>query len=542
MLEDAPMPKHFVCHAELKSEEPDGSERRRIVGYASTKDLDRTADIVEPSAFKETIDTFLKNPILFFNHMWHEPLGTITSLSIDDAGLRVEAEIGKGTELTEKVWTLVKQGLLRAFSFGFRILESKDVSEDKTNPANRVITKLDLLEVSVVTVPANANATFSLAKALQYGTDMFLLPEKSQADLILEAAVTLEKAVKDFRSAVKVEPLEDSELRFTEIEEKAKSKVQSVIFPKAHWDSVEKCKSWLASHDFTSEKVDETETSYRFRQLDPAGFDSFRTICLKPQGEKPGKKCQIEAVLGISKAEVGEGVEEKATPPYKGYELEEEGLPWDRQKATSQIQKWASSDGSGDKAKIDWQKYRLCFFWYDADNMDNFQSYKLPFCYVDGESPKAVPRGIFACAAAVRGARGGVRFPEADVKAVQQHIEKYYKRMNRPSPFTERSFEYDLAEFLPELPEEKRVAAWLELVKAKLNAFKESVDVTEFLKLLEDAPTIEVPDSVSEDTKGIEDESPREEPESAKKEKETKNAETLKKLCAVLADLNKALS
>jgi hypothetical protein len=55
------------------------------------------------------------------------------------------------------------------------------------------------------------------------------------------------------------------------------SDVQSVIFDKDKW-TIETAKEWLANHDFKSNKVDEKEDTYRFRQQDPSGFKRFRTI------------------------------------------------------------------------------------------------------------------------------------------------------------------------------------------------------------------------------------------------------------------------
>ena len=150
--------REFYCHArvEVKGESPEGSsEGRYIEGYASTKDLDRDADVITPDAFAKTITTFLKNPIVFFNHMWDEGIGTVERMSIDDKGLFVRIKIAEGTPLADKVWALIKQGVYRALSFGFRVLSYEDHREDRSTPYDRLITDLDLFEVSVVTVPAN---------------------------------------------------------------------------------------------------------------------------------------------------------------------------------------------------------------------------------------------------------------------------------------------------------------------------------------------------------------------------------------------------
>ena len=54
--------------------------------------------------------------------------------------------------------------------------------------------------------------------------------------------------------------------------------VQSLIFSKDMF-TLEQARKWIADHnEFSDHGVDETETSYRFRQYDPEHFSKFRTI------------------------------------------------------------------------------------------------------------------------------------------------------------------------------------------------------------------------------------------------------------------------
>ena len=78
--------------------------------------------------------------------------------------------------------------------------------------------------------------------------------------------------------------------------------IQSLIFPKEHWDSVADCKVWAGDHDFHSNKVDETEGSWRLRQRDPGDFARIRTICVAPGRDTPMEKCRVKAVGGPLKA------------------------------------------------------------------------------------------------------------------------------------------------------------------------------------------------------------------------------------------------
>lgn len=125
----------------------------------------------------------------------------------------------------------------------------------------------------------------------------------------------------------------------------------------------------------------------------------------------------------------------KSVTPFTDFPLAPEDRRWDAQEAVYRCRKWASDDGSGDKDKMDWKKYSKCFFWYDADNMENLTSYKLPYVDIINDKAYAVPRAIIAAAAAIQGARGGVDIPEADKEKVKKVIEAWYKKMGREAPW-----------------------------------------------------------------------------------------------------------
>ncbi len=83
------------------------------------------------------------------------------------------------------------------------------------------------------------------------------------------------------------------ELVFTLVSKQ--TEVQTLIFSKPKFDRAGAIK-WAKDHDFRSDKVDETSTSFRLRQKNPGEFQegSFRTIELadgvkavigKPKGE-----------------------------------------------------------------------------------------------------------------------------------------------------------------------------------------------------------------------------------------------------------------
>ena len=101
---------------------------------------------------------------------------------------------------------------------------------------------------------------------------------------------------------------------------------------------------------------------------------------------------------------------------------------WNSSAALGRVRKWASSDGSGDKDTMDWAKYSKAFFWYDPDD-ESFGGFKLPFADITDGKLWAVPRGIFAVAGVLQGARGGVDISEVDQDHIKDVVDRYYEKM-----------------------------------------------------------------------------------------------------------------
>jgi len=130
-----------------------------IKGSASTNALDRAGDIIEPDAWtKGGLENYKTNPILLFNHNYDKPIGRATGLEVSDSGLEISAKISKAAG---DVKDLVKDGVLGAFSVGFRVKDADYMSETD----GYKIKDAELFEVSVVSVPCNQGATFSVAKS-----------------------------------------------------------------------------------------------------------------------------------------------------------------------------------------------------------------------------------------------------------------------------------------------------------------------------------------------------------------------------------------
>jgi len=157
-----------------------------IEGYASTVDTDRQGDIVPSTVWKSGVQNYLKNPVILAYHDHSEPIGRMVDHRIDSKGLWIKARISAAAG---EVFNLIKDGVLTAFSIGFRI------SDAEYNAATElfVVKELELHEISVVSVPANQNTLFSLSKS--FNSDEEVKFFKLQFAPKLESAKGLESPV-----------------------------------------------------------------------------------------------------------------------------------------------------------------------------------------------------------------------------------------------------------------------------------------------------------------------------------------------------------
>jgi len=136
-------------------------ERRLITGTASTPEPDRMGDIIEP------LGITYSNPVpLLLYHDPKRPVGTVKFEKPTAEGLDFEArlplidEAGTLRDRVEEAWQSIKAGLLKGVSIGFRSIEE---AFNKETMGFRFL-KTEVLELSLVAIPANADATISAIK------------------------------------------------------------------------------------------------------------------------------------------------------------------------------------------------------------------------------------------------------------------------------------------------------------------------------------------------------------------------------------------
>lgn len=129
-----------------------------IEGWANRAIVDRGNDMIMPEAWN--IEQFKKNPIMLFNHDMNKPIGKVMDCKPMDGGLFVKCKISKSSDPTiSMVRDLIQEGILNSFSVGFESKEQQKAQEGGHNE----ISKAELYEVSVVSIPMNQDSQFSLS-------------------------------------------------------------------------------------------------------------------------------------------------------------------------------------------------------------------------------------------------------------------------------------------------------------------------------------------------------------------------------------------
>jgi HK97 family phage major capsid protein/HK97 family phage prohead protease len=141
----------------VKSAPPPGGEPNRFV--MSDNSIDRMGDVVDAKGWQ--LAHFKNHPIALFNHDKDQVIGKWANVQIKGDQLLGDLELAEaGTSpFVDYIRALHAQKILRAVSVGFRPLETEPLTKDADkNFGPFRFKKSDLLECSLVSVPANPNA------------------------------------------------------------------------------------------------------------------------------------------------------------------------------------------------------------------------------------------------------------------------------------------------------------------------------------------------------------------------------------------------
>lgn len=146
--------KHIVRPLAVKAVAGDGV----FSGYGSVFDvIDLQNEAVAPGAFSKSLRAWRKDgmmPAMLWMHDAMQPIGIWTKMVEDANGLAVEGKLALRTQQGAEAYELLKMKALTGLSIGYRVVKS--VADPKRKA--RILTEVDLFEVSLVTFPANEQA------------------------------------------------------------------------------------------------------------------------------------------------------------------------------------------------------------------------------------------------------------------------------------------------------------------------------------------------------------------------------------------------
>jgi len=179
-------------------------EQRVIDGIASTPTPDRIGDVLEPKGA-----SFALPLPLLWQHNAAEPIGHVTHAKVTADGIAIRAQIAKGVlPRIDEAWALIKSGLVRGLSVGFRALDTEQIP----NSYAMKFKSWEWLELSAVTIPMNAQASIHTVKQFDVTGAAAIQPAPAVASSSLPAVAsttrssrtamkTASEQITDFRAA-----------------------------------------------------------------------------------------------------------------------------------------------------------------------------------------------------------------------------------------------------------------------------------------------------------------------------------------------------
>lgn len=146
------LPADRVIHRAARQSDSDPYEF-----IMATDDEDRIGDVIDIGGMN--IATFKQNPIALWAHDSKSPIGSWEGLKKEGGRLigKLKLAAAGTSPLIDRLRELIEQGILKAVSVGFRVIEYEPIDPAEPWGAWRFL-KSELLECSLVSIPANSAA------------------------------------------------------------------------------------------------------------------------------------------------------------------------------------------------------------------------------------------------------------------------------------------------------------------------------------------------------------------------------------------------
>jgi HK97 family phage prohead protease len=182
-----------------------------FIAIASTNMVDRHGEVVDNNGWE--LKAYKQNPVILWGHDHNEPaIGVSKKTWVEGTGkkakLMIQPLLHDVTEKARAISALVDMGVIKTLSVGFKPLESPD---------GVTFTKNELLEVSMVNVPANAEARIMAYKGLkEAGFENKTIDDLGINTELLDTITTMQKDIEELQDRVKapeaVNPIDKTQI------------------------------------------------------------------------------------------------------------------------------------------------------------------------------------------------------------------------------------------------------------------------------------------------------------------------------------------
>ena len=164
------MEKKLFSLAEVKFAASEDTNTKSFNGYGAVfGNVDAYGDVIAPGAFTNSLKSG-DTPLMFLNHdLYSLPIGLWNELEEDDFGLKVAGSF-LDTTSGRDTYAASKAGAITGLSTGY-IPTEVVYGKAGTDEPSRTIKSLDLIEISVVTIPANSKARIADVKSFKSEDD-----------------------------------------------------------------------------------------------------------------------------------------------------------------------------------------------------------------------------------------------------------------------------------------------------------------------------------------------------------------------------------
>jgi HK97 family phage prohead protease len=165
---------------------------RTITARIMTMEMDRHGTVIPPSSIRKTLKDYLKNPVVLASHDHYGDanppvVARVVGIEIKDDYAEATIQFAT-TPLADQYWTLYRDGFMRGFSIGFRVVKrSRKPREDGTGEYE-VFEEIELFEVSCVAIPSNkgALALRAIEDAITRGVDSLPREQREFGQRVVE--------------------------------------------------------------------------------------------------------------------------------------------------------------------------------------------------------------------------------------------------------------------------------------------------------------------------------------------------------------------